>query len=268
MGSPTFYWYPGGEGHLEELAIPDDVGVADLQYRPSQVTGNAYSIHGARFTALFSGYDEIVLSLADFDNEVFRRRLEALQRHLQAGFAVSFAIDDAKSWASFAAGIPTQDDTTIVTTGPQWNYNSSAALVNGDEIIIQHAPPHTFKAEPHLIDSITGVGTLNLQTDLVYNYNEAPCLVRHRDFYPILTSVNSGIEAMVTSNRRVVYNFTARLRMSWPAIEAYYDAAGQGDDSVLDVTTNSNGRAPDATLDDVVNHRPNGFYYPDRGPNS
>ena len=264
MGSPTFYWYPGGEGHLEELTIPDEVGIGDLQYTPSQVIGNAYSIHGARFAVTFSGYDEIILSLSDFSSEAFRRRLEALQRHLQAGFAISFAIDADKAWASFAAGLPGQDDTTIVTTGPQWGYNASAALAEDDEIIIQHPPPLTFKAEPHLISSVTGVGTLNLQTDLVYNYSQYACLVRHRDFYPVLTSITSGLEALVTDDRRRLYSFTARLRMSWPAIEAYYEAAGQGRESVLDVTTD--GRAPDATLDDLVNHRPNGFYYPDRGP--
>lgn len=254
--SAKFWWYPGDEGHVETLEIPDEVGISDLQYAPAQVTGQAYSLSGSRLTALVSGYDEITLSLANWDSEVFRRRLEALQRHLQAGFPVSLALDHTKAWASFAAGSPGQDDTTIVTTGNQWAYNASAALANGDEILIQHPPPATFKAEPHLISSVTGIGTLNLQTDLVFNYTDSPVLVRHRDFYPILTCVNASIQPLVTSVRRRVYSFTAKFRQSWDLISNYYDASSQGSDSTLDTLTIGNGRGAENTLGQMSRYQP------------
>ena len=256
MATARFWWYPGGEGHVEQLEIPEAVGVSDLQFTPAQLTGQAGGLSGARYTALISGYDEIVLSFANFNDEPFRRRLEALQRHLQAGFMCSFALDYDKAWAGFAVASPAQDDTAIVTTGNAWSYNGSATMANGDEVIIAHPPPATFKAEPHLVASMTGTTTLGLQTDLVFNYTDDPILVRHRDFYPILVSMGSSLQPLVTSERRRAYSFTARLRLSWEAIAAYYDASGGGEGSELDVLTIGNGRGPGATLDEASRYQP------------
>lgn len=256
MATPRIWWYPAGEGHIEELEIPAEVGVSDLQFSPVQVGGQAFSFSGQRFSAIVSGYDEIILSLANFDSEAFRRRLEALQRHLQAGFTCALALDKSKAWAGVAASSVPQDSTSVVTTGNLWAFNSSAALAQDDEVIIQHPPPATFKAEPHLVSSVSGVGTVNLQTDLAFDYTDAPTLVRHRDFYPILVCVNSSMQPLVTSERRRAYSFTARLRLSWDAIVNYYDATGSGGDSELDVLTVGNGRQPGATLDEMSRYQP------------
>ena len=255
MATAKFYWYPGGEGHLEELEIPDvsAVGISDLQYNPVTSTGTAYGLNGQRFTAVYGGYDEITLVLSNFYSEAFRRRLEALQRHLLAGYAVSFAVDSDHAWAAFVTLTASQDDTIISTTGNAFAYNPSAALSNGDEVLIQHPPPNSFKAEPHLVDSVSGT-TVTLQTDLVYSYPDNPTILRHRDFYPVLYCSSPG--PLVTSDRNRVYSFAATLRMSWSAIVAMYDGGGQGTSIELDTTNIGNGRNPDGTLDDVSRYQP------------
>lgn len=256
MATAKIYWYPAGEGHLETLEIPDvdEVGISDLQHNPVVSVGTGYGLQGQRYTAIYGGYEEVTLALSNWYSEAFRRRLEALQMHLLAGYAISLAIDSDKAWAGFATGSPQQDDTIVRTTGNVFTYNPSAALASGDEMIIQHPPPNSFKREEHLFSSISGSNSITLQTDLVFNYPDAPTLIRHKKFYPILQCASGG--PLVTSDRGRVYSFAATFRMSWTALASMYDGSGSGYDLELDTINTGGGIEPNTTLDDASAYQP------------
>lgn len=255
MGDSAIWFYPGGDGHLVKVSIDrDTIGISDLQLNPVIVAGQATSIHGATSTSVSGGYDEILLSVANFKGDALRRQLAALDMHLRAGFAISFALDEDLAWGAFALSTVPQDSTSIVTSGNTWPYNASAVLSADDEVLVRSPPPQVYRREEMVIDSVTGPtsGTLNFDSGTLFPRDHTPVLVTERFFFPVLRFAGDPSQTLLTSDRHWSYSFTAPLRLDWVGLSAFYASTGQGaSPDVLDVAL-TQSRQPHATLDDLL----------------
>ena len=255
MTSAKFWFYPGGEGHIEEIEVDlDIVGISDLQINAAIAAGVATSIHGAPSCAVLSGYDDIRIVIASFEDDALRRKLERLDRHLRAGFACGFALDADTAWAGFTTTPVPQDATVLPTSGNAFAYNASAALSSGDEVLIRSAPPEAYKAEELVVSSVTTAGTavlISTSDDTMFRHMNPPSLVSHRFFYPVLRFVGDPTQTLLTSDRHWTYSFNAPLRLDWTALMNFYAAIGQGDSpDALDTLTLDD--EPSSTLDDML----------------
>lgn len=208
MALPKF-WYTRGDGVVTSVEITE--GLSDLDENPVTLRADGQSAYGGLQTThhrtvlhprvvveRFSG-----LSSA---GKTLHRKLMTLHYFLAIGNGVAFARDPDKAWGGYASSLPAAGDTVIRTNGNTFAYNASAALAAGDEVVVQ-GPPDSGKVQHTTISTILG-NTMTLSHALVFDYStEEYCLVRQRDFFPVLRMAPGDARRTITSERRIVYTF-------------------------------------------------------------
>jgi len=105
---------------------------------------------------------------------------------------------------------------TLTAANPWAPWNSSAALVSGDEIRMEQPGP-VLRAEEVTFTSSTGLAMVTSKNKI--GYSRGPILVRYRDMYPVLRLPAELAKSpdLLTHDRR--RNYT----LSLPLVEYYSD---------------------------------------------
>jgi hypothetical protein len=236
MGNPTIYYYPDAGGSLETIDFGERL--SDLQISQRREVFDGYTRSGALTRSTGRSYLEVRIILENFTTGSLVRDLESLSAHLERGNPVGFALDSAKAWAGFvrtstASGYytPERGETRAVTTGNLFNsWSTSANIQSGDEVVVASCSPSGLR-ETKLTSGVTSSGAnivFFAGDPLVYTHQNAPILVRHRDFFPALVMPEDQVNnPIITTNHRISYTLDLILVEDWGTITAV-DDIGEG----------------------------------------
>ncbi len=229
MGNPTIYYYPDADGTLETIDFGE--GLSDLQITQRRDVFDGFSRAGAFTRTTGRTYLEIRIILENFTSASLARQFETLSAHLERGNPIGFALDHDKAWAGFvrtttSSGYynPARGETRAVTAGNEFRYwSTSATIQSGDEIVVASASPSGLR-ETKVTSGVTSAtaNTVFFSTDaLKYTHQNAPIIVRSRDFYPALVMPEGSVnQPIIESNHRISYTLDLTLVEDWGTIAA------------------------------------------------
>ncbi len=236
MGNPRIYYYPDAVGSLATIDFGESL--SDLQITQRRDVFDGFSRAGAFTRTTGRTYLEIRIILENFTSASLARQFETLSAHLERGNPIGFALDHDKAWAGFvrtttASGYyePSRGENKAVTTGNLFNTWSSAATIqSGDEIVVASASPSGLR-ETKVTSGVTGAAStiVFFNTDtLIYTHQNAPIVVRSRDFYPALVMPEGSVnQPIIESNHRISYTLDLSLVEEWGTLAAV-DDMGEG----------------------------------------
>lgn len=237
MGNSIIWWYPGGQGPLQEI----DLGEALSDVQPVAVHSGVSSeaADGSLRRMTLGGWLTVRLVLSNFDDAALARKLLSLETHLKKGFPISVALDEDTAWAGILAAPPAQGDTTVTTrAGNEFAVytGSSAALVSGDEVRISSGAPEVWR-EYFAVDSVSGT-SVTLAESVRYPHSVGPVVLAARDFFPVLVYDGPPDRPIVSDDYRRVYTLDLPLREDVAAYAALAetDPTALGDTSGIGVT--------------------------------
>jgi hypothetical protein len=206
VANAAIYWYPSTTAGLETIDIGTPLG--ELQVGPVDIGSSHASLGGHVYDAHLGSYLRLRVQ-RDFgnSNHALYRNLMTLQNHLNRGGYVGLATDTAKAWAAFVRSTPRRDNTVLNCEQNQF-FNTSAALVAGDEVVIESAVPESSR-EWSTVTSLSS-NVLTLAAGLIFDYKQRPILARYEGFYPLLAL--EGRQQIVTSTQRNYYRMDAVFR--------------------------------------------------------
>lgn len=218
---PRFYYYPDSAGTLEEIDLGE--GLSDIQRVPTPVVKDAVNGYGTRYRNFLSGGERVRIILERFGSpgaSAVERDLYAMENHLQRGGSVGFSAVHSKAWCGFMSGGYGDRGRTILYTGGNLftAWSSTAALVSGDEVVIQSPNPE-WRSEVSVF-SFLAAKQMNLSRALRFTYAQKSA-VRYRDFFPVLKLPDDQVgRPLVTHDKRITYTFDALLEYDFNALAA------------------------------------------------
>lgn len=122
-----------------------------------------------------------------FSDDALAEKLYSLQSHLEAGGAISFAVDSDNAYAAFnAAGSSlTGGDTTHLMEPELLSTYGGGSPVAGDVFHVESFGASPRREEVRVQSYSNAIRELTMQAALKYNHAR-PILFRHRDFFPAL----------------------------------------------------------------------------------
>ncbi len=223
MGNPAFWFYPKtSTGAVYKLGLP--AVLSEFFWTPIRDRRSGWTLDGRQQSLVNSGRHRVTITLGPFNDSGIHADLwwkfETMSAHLERGGAVSFAYDEDKAWASFVTS--RSGSTLNVMSNVFGAYNAAATLVNGDVVCIESPNPE-LKREYVKVSSLAG-SVMTTGSPPIYSYAEAPLMVRHEGFYPVLFLAESELgKSLVTSDHRITFTFDVTLDQSVGGFAAFYD---------------------------------------------
>lgn len=211
MATPKLYYYPNGGRSLEVVDLGEEV--TDLTAVPAIRREDAIALDGSMSTAVLGPLWEVRVTLERFGSpgaSSLERQLQALANHLRRGGLCGVALDSGKAWCGSQRGATGRGYSYVATGGNAFApWNSGAALVSGDEVAVEGAPPD-FSHEVHGVSSMTGTRQVNLSESIIFD--RVGGWTRHRDFWPVcyMSAENAAKDPITHDHRR---NYTLDLRL-------------------------------------------------------
>lgn len=221
MGYPFFTWWPHmtvGSGARETITLTEDL--SDLQVTPKRDVNDTYSVQGGRSRELLRPWVEVRIVLERFTDRALFRKFSAMINHLERGGYVAFGVDSEKAYMMSTEVSRFQGQTTIDTTGNLATayHADTASVANGDEIIIESAPPkasreyHTIGAYAAGTTGSAGITFTLGSGEALQDDFEGGSRLRYSDFWPTMILPNSGVgSALLTHDHRISYTLDLNL---------------------------------------------------------
>jgi hypothetical protein len=219
MGNSKIYYFPTSTDVAGRQEIDFGETISDLQISPYRVVSDAVSI-GGRFSRVARRAGMRVRIVHErFTDTVLAEKLYSLQSHLEAGGAISFAVDSDNVYASFigADGVTFSGGTPVYFMEPQLFSSYGAGNPSTNDVL--HA--ESFGANPRREEVQCqayqeALNQLTLKTDLKYDHSP-PVMVRHRDFFPALFWPQDQTQTPILSHdHRISYTLDLTLEV-YPA---------------------------------------------------
>jgi hypothetical protein len=233
MSQTKIYWYPMGSGNLETITLGF---VSDLQDDDPEVeAATAETIAGGMYRQLYGDWRRVVVMRQHLrpqlgtDAEAIRG-LRSLQSHLLAGYSIGLAVGSGSAFGSYTvAGASRGVDVIGIPANTYAAWDASAALANGDEIVIQSPSPDGAR-EVHEVNTVTAIGStflVSLTRPLRYDH-PGRMLVRKRTFYPHLKMPEDQLQVPIVTTSTRGQTFDLRLELREDMQEAW-DTGASGD---------------------------------------
>ncbi len=134
----TIYWYGGGTA----LRTLETDTLSDLQVSTITDSAEEYTREGRAVGVYHHSLEVVRLVVERFSDAAQERELRAIERHLHRGGWIGLSADHDRTWCARVTTPPQAGDTTIHTVGTALSsWSSSAALIAGDEVVIESVPP-------------------------------------------------------------------------------------------------------------------------------
>lgn len=215
MGSATFYVYFEPDGPLEALACAP--ALSALEEMVGAVSAVSEAMDGTATTTYTRPTLKLRIEVERFGSvgaDATEAALHALQNHLDRGGLVGFSKDHAKAFCGVIPSGLVQGSTVLRTRGNGFSaWSASGAVAANDQIVVESSTP-TWRREILSVASVSG-SVVTASTGLRYAHVDTSCIVRWRDFYPVLFRPESerGRE-MVTTDKRRNYTLDVTLEYS------------------------------------------------------
>lgn len=219
MGNSKIYYFPTSTDVAGRQEIDFGETISDLQISPYRVVSDAVSI-GGRFSRVARRAGMRVRIVHErFTDTALAEKLYSLQSHLEAGGAISFAVDSANAYASFIAGdgVIFSGSTPTYTMEPELFSSYGGGNPTTNDVL--HA--ESFGANPRREEVQcqayqSALNQLTLKADLKYDHSP-PVMVRHRDFFPALFWPQDQTQTPILSHdHRISYTLDLTLEV-YPA---------------------------------------------------
>lgn len=213
----TFFWYPEAAGSLEELDLGEPV--SDVQGYAPYVVYDARNGVGTRSRSIGFANPTVTISLERFSSAPIRRDLMGMIDHLRRGGYVGFSADKAKAYCTWMGAVLIRSGTIVYGGGNLFNaWNPSAALVSGDEVVIE-TPNPAYRRQESSVQSVAGTQITLTRGSL---YEHVGCFLRHRYFFPMLRLPEEGVGAELLTDEHGLNNtLDLTLELDLNAIGAY-----------------------------------------------
>lgn len=213
MGSPTFYFYTGSK--LQTVTLPRLTRLEPV-YQPQLATLTTGNLGMVQVSQGVRRQWRITMERDSMLTDAGRARwraLHALVSHLEAGGVIGFSTDHAKSWAGYPAGTIIQGGSYVTWWGNAFSaWNSSAAPVAGDDIVIEQAPMYGL-TECHKVATLSGNQISYSGTTNVFDHGSTPKLVRYAGFFPALRMASDRYTTPITNEHGIIYSLELTLEM-------------------------------------------------------
>jgi len=246
MGTSKIYWFPTSTEVAGRQEIDFGEILSDLQITPYRVVSDAVSIGGAFSRVARRSGMRVRIIHERFSDDALAEKLYSLQSHLEAGGAISFAVDSSNAYAAFnSAGSSLTGGATTHWMEPELlSTYGGGNPVYGDVFHVESfgASPRREEVRVHAFAS--GIRDLTMQTALKYNHAR-PILFRHRDFFPALFWPESQMGTpILTHDHRISWTLNFELEVYPAHLRTMADGADQDGPTIV-------GTLPDPKADDL-----------------
>lgn len=226
MGSATIYLYYEADGPLTALTIAS--AVSTLEEEVGAESSVAQAIDGTPYSTFLRPTLRVRIEVERFGApgaNATERALMAVQNHLDRGGLIGFSRDHAKTFCGVIPSGLGQGSTVLRTRGNGFSsWSAAGAVAADDEVVIESSTP-TWRREISSVASVSG-NTVTVSEATRYAHVDSSCIVRWRDFYPVLYRPESERgRPIVTHDRR--RNYTLDLALDYSvemAVGAFRDA--------------------------------------------
>tara|TARA_Y100001937_G_scaffold50107_1_gene69779 strand:+ start:233 stop:1123 length:891 start_codon:yes stop_codon:yes gene_type:complete len=225
MSTSKIFYYPTSRDVAGLQTIDFGEIISDLQIQPYRVTSDAVSI-GGRFSRVARRSGMRVRIIHErFTDTALARALYSLQSHLEAGGAISFAVDGSDTYAAF------HTSATPFVTGSRPVFSMQPELftaygattpANGDVMHVESFGANPRKEE--ITAFLFSSDNLTLSSNLKYDH-EPPYMIRHRDFFPLLFLSDTSAP-ILTDDRRISFTLDMTLECYPAHTRALLSASG------------------------------------------
>ena len=229
MGNSKIYYFPTSADVAGRQEIDFGEIISDLHINPYRVVSDAVSIGGRLSRVARRSGMRVRIVHERFTDEALARKLYSLQSHLEAGGAISFAVDSSNTYAAFTApGVS-------VTAGIGTSFSMEPELfssygggnpANGDVMHMESLGISPRREEITVTTYSTAGPKLTLSGEPKYNHLR-PVLIRHRDFFPALFWPQDQTSTpILSSDRRISYTLDMTLEVYPAQLAALSGLAG------------------------------------------
>jgi len=225
--SASIFWYPDPLGPVREIDLGSALSDLDGPHQTANQTV-VEARNGAQFTQQANVRISVRVVVERFTDTALRRELEALINHLKRGGLCGLAEDRTKIVGGYCRPVRGTKFLTI-DEKPFGDWNSSAALVAGDEVVVM-SDPATGLWETKLVSgflagargdrvSMTGDPVMLGYSGVEWGF------IRHYGFYPFLRmSVSGRNQNPLSHDHRISYTLNMELE---EAPDAYENMRGR-----------------------------------------
>jgi len=246
MGTSKIYWFPTSTEVAGRQEIDFGEILSDLQITPYRVVSDAVSIGGAFSRVARRSGMRVRIIHERFSDDALAEKLYSLQSHLEAGGAISFAVDSDNAYAAFgtAGSSITGGDTTHWVEPELLSTYGGGNPANGDVFHVESFGASPRREEIRVQAYNSAIRELTMQTALKYNH-VSPVLFRHRDFFPALFWPEGQMgNPILTHDHRISWNLDMTLEVYPAHLRTMADGADQDGPTIVDTL-------PDPKADDL-----------------
>lgn len=208
--SAALYYYARGKTGFSTISLSR---ISDLAITEGRAVADVAPLSGVMKRADRGGFRDVSIISERITDAATIRQLRTLESHLRSGGRIAFALDTDKAYALYSTQALTATATgfAVSSSSGAFPFNTSAALVAGDEITIEDYNPDQ-RREVNRFDSISG-RTVTVQDALSYSYADG-AILRHEGFFPVLFQPEdvSRSGSILTSDHRRNWTLDLSLR--------------------------------------------------------
>jgi len=238
MGNAKFFYYPQPDGrHLVEIDMGEALG--ELQSTIQHDAVDAITQSGGIYRSVSRGAEFVNIQRDRMQlGEDLAIQFEALQNHLDRGYACMFTADHAKAWAASCIPSPTAGDFTInvgdavfsAITGTTVS-GSSLVPVADDYVVIETDTPPLVReigqVQSASLDMSTG-GSITFHNRVAFDYTGRMAFARYYRFWPVLKRPQEDIGTpLITNEGGRLFSLSVRLVVDYESYFGFYNGEGE-----------------------------------------
>jgi len=232
MGNAKFFYYPQPDGrHLVEIDLGEPI--AELQSDITHDAVDGITQGGGIFRSVGRGGESITIQRDRMQlGEDLANQFDALQNHLDRGFACSFVTNTNKAWAASFSSPPQAGLFTVnVKDNPFIDFTGSSTVpVAGDYVVIEtDSPPYIREIQKIASINVTAAsgGNVTFTKRLNFDYSDRLVFMRYyRFWYGLKRPQNDIGTPFVTNENGRLFSLNMRLVVDYDTYFAKNNGSG------------------------------------------
>lgn len=232
MGNAKFFYYPQPDGrHLVEIDLGEPLGELQSEFEHDAV--DAVTQSGAIFRSVSRGGEVITIQRDRMQlGEDLAIQFDALQNHLDRGYAVFFTADSDKAWAAPLTTPPQAGKFIMdVNNAVFSDFTGTSVIPVADDYVVIESDSPPYIRETHEIQSINvsagSGGSVTLKKRLNFDYSNRPVFMRWYRTWPVLKRPQSEVgKAIITNEGGRLFSLSLRLVVDYALLFSAHNGDG------------------------------------------
>lgn len=230
--SAKFWYYPQPDGrHLVEIDL--DEPIAELQSALEYDAVDGVTQSGGIYRSIGRGGESVSIQRDRMQlGEDLAIQFDALQNHLDRGFACAFVTDYTKAWCAALSSPPQAGLFTVNVKDAVFSSitGTSVVPVAGDYVVIEtDSPPYIREVQKIASIDVTAAsgGNVTFTKRLNFDYSNRLVFMRWYRFWPLLKRAQGGIGSpIITNESGRLFSLNVDLVVDYKALFAFHNGAG------------------------------------------